>query len=320
MQAVDADTGNIFLKLDAWLDGFLLLLPNIAVALVVLAAFVALAYVVAGLIRHRASAMNRRSLGEVAGTLVKWATILVGVMLAVTIVLPSVRPADLLGGLGVGSVAIGFAFKDILQNLLAGILILLREPFAVGDEIVSGSYDGTVEKIETRATFLKTYDGRRVVIPNSQIYTDAVVVKTAFDRIRSEYDIGIGCNDDWDLAKKLTVEAAASCSGVLSDPAPEAIPIAIADFSKNIRLRWWTAPDRASVVHTFGRVIEAVSRKLSEHGVDMPYPTNVMLFHDQTDEFDGDRTRQREGWPAGKGKVPKSGRLSEAVARASNPA
>ena len=94
-------------------------------------------------------------------------------MLAVTIVAPSLTPGDLIAGLGVSFVAIGFAFKDILQNMLAGIPILLRQPFEVGDQIVSGGHEGTVERIETRATLIKTYDGRGVVIPNADIYTEA---------------------------------------------------------------------------------------------------------------------------------------------------
>lgn len=244
-ETIDADVGNIFEKVDAWLDGFLALLPNLGVAVVVALLSFGLAAVIANLIRSRAEKRDRHSLGEVAGALVKWGIILMGVMLAVTIVVPSVKPGDLLASLGVGSVAIGFAFKDILQNLLAGILILLRQPFEVGDQIVSGNHEGTVEKIETRATFLKTYDGQRVVIPNSQIYTDAVVVKTAFDYIRSEYDIGVGCNDSWDKAKELILEAAKTCEGVEADPAPEVIPVAMADFSNNIRLRWWTKSDRS---------------------------------------------------------------------------
>ncbi len=305
MEEIDADTGNILEKLDAWLDGFLRLLPNIAVALVVLAIAVGLAYMLSKFTRNRAVARDRQSLGEVASALVKWGIILVGVMLAVSIVAPSIKPGDILAGLGVGSVAIGFAFKDILQNMLAGILILLRQPFAVGDQIVSGGHEGTVEKIETRATFLKTYDGTRVVIPNSDIYTNAVVVKTAFDHIRSEYDIGIGCNDSWEDAKRLILEAANSCEGVMSDPAPEVIPVAIADFSNNLRLRWWTKSDRASVIHTFGRVIEAVYIKLDNNGIDMPYPTNVVLWHDQTEKNDGDRQKQREGWPPSKGELSK---------------
>jgi len=308
-EKIAADTSNIFQKLDKWLDGLMSLLPNIGIAIVVFAAAVALAYGVAKFIQSRADARDRHSLGEVGGSLLKWSLIVAGAMLAITIVVPSVKPGDLLAGLGVGSVAIGFAFKDILQNMLAGILILLRQPFEVGDQIVSGTNEGTVEKIETRATFLKTYDGRRVVIPNSQIYTDTVVVITAFDQIRSEYDIGIGCNDDWDKAKELIIKGAKSCEGVVSSPGPEVIPIAIADSSNNIRLRWWTKSDRSTVIHTFGRVIEAVYKELDENGIDMPYPTSVVLFHDQTEEVDGDRAKQRDGWPAGKGPVPKPARI-----------
>ena len=313
MDKIDADTGNILEKIDKWLDGFLALLPNIGVAVVVLIITFIIAYSVSKLIKRRALKRDRESLGEVSSSLIKWTIIISGVILAVTIVVPSVKPADILASLGVGSVAIGFAFKDILQNMLAGILILIRQPFQVGDQIISGDQEGTVERIETRATFLKTYDGRSVVIPNSDIYTDKVTVNTAYDQRRSQYDIGVGCNDDWGKAKKLILEAAASCEGVSKDPAPEVIPIALADFSNNIRLRWWTASDQSSVIHTFGRVLEAVYKNLDKNGVDMPYPTNVTLFHDQTEEVDGDRAKQREGWPAGKEDVPKTARIADAL-------
>ena len=153
---------------------------------------------------------------------------------------------------------------------------------------------------------IKTYDGRRVVIPNSDIYTDSVVVNTAFDTRRSEYDIGIGCSDDWDTARKAMQDACASVEGVEADPAPETIPVDLGDSANIVRLRWWTKSDRASQIHTFGAVLQAVYKALDEKGIDMPYPTQVHLFHDQTEATDGDRRAQREGWPAGEGDVPKS--------------
>lgn len=313
MDQINADVGNVFEKIDTWLDGFFRLLPNIGLALVVLILFYFLGIMISRLVRSRASKRDRDSLGEVAGSLLRWAITLFGFALAITIVAPSITPASLLGGLGVSSVAIGFAFKDILQNMLAGVLILLRQPFQVGDEIVSGGHTGKVEKIETRATFIKTYDGRRVVIPNADIYTDSVIVITAFDKVRSQYDIGVGCNDSWEDAKRLMIEAASETEGVLSDPAPEAIPVAIADSSNNIRLRWWTESDRPSVIHTYGRVIENAYKKLDEAGIDMPYPTQMILFHDQTEDVDGDRSKQREGWPANPdGDNPRSARVVRA--------
>ncbi|MCX7565630.1 mechanosensitive ion channel family protein [Sulfitobacter sp. F26169L] len=308
MEEVDANPGLIFDKIDTWLDGLFKLLPNFAVAVVVVIIFWFLAKGIGALIRRSAKSRGRGSLGDVGGSLVRWTVTIIGIMLAVTIVAPTISPGDLISGLGISSVAIGFAFKDILQNMLAGVLILLRQPFEVGDQIVSGGHEGTVEKIETRATLIKTYDGRRVVIPNSDIYTDSVVVNTAFDVRRSQYDIGIGCNDDWDAARKIMEEACAGVEGVIGDPAPETIPVELGDFANVVRLRWWTKSDRASQIHTFGRVLQEVYKALDQEGIDMPYPTQVHLFHDQTEEVDGDRAKQREGWPAGQGEVPRPAR------------
>ncbi|MBB3712689.1 small-conductance mechanosensitive channel [Limimaricola variabilis] len=312
LAAVDADTGNIFEKLDAWADGFFRLLPNIAVALVLLVVFWFLARGVAALVRRSGRARGRDNLGDVGASLLRWLVMILGVMLAVTIVAPSISPGDLFAGLGIGSVAIGFAFKDILQNMLAGILILVRQPFEVGDQIVSGGHEGTVERIETRATLIKTYDGRRVVIPNADIYTDAVVVNTAFDKRRSQYDVLIGCSDDFDEACRIMIEAAQGCEGVLSDPAPEAIPWGMDADGNTVRLRWWTDSKRSDVVHVWGRVIRDVYNALNAAGVDLPYPTRMVLFHDQTEATDGDRTAQREGWPA-KGDSPEARRIADAI-------
>lgn len=313
MDQVDFNPGLLFGKLDAWLDGFVRLLPNMAVGIVVFLLFWGLGLGVEKLLRRVASKRGRSSLGEVGGALTRWALFIVGLMLAVTVVVPSITPGDLFAGLGVSSVAIGFAFKDILQNMLAGILILLRQPFHVGDQIVSGGHEGTVEKIETRATLIKTYDGRRVVIPNSAIYTDSVIVNTAYESRRSQYDIGVGCNDSWKRARELMVEACSKVEGVLSEPAPETIPIELGDFANIIRLRWWTKSDRASQIHVFGEVLQAVYMRLDEEGIDMPYPTQVHLFHDQTEETDGDRSMQREGWPAGKAAVPRARKMADAI-------
>lgn len=88
--------------------------------------------------------------------------ILVGLFVALSIVLPSFKAGDLIQLLGISSVAIGFPFRDIFQNFLASILILLTEPFQIDDQIVFKDFEGTVENIQTRATTIRTYDGRRI--------------------------------------------------------------------------------------------------------------------------------------------------------------
>ena len=300
-------------KLDAFVQGFFWILPNLGVAVVVSLLFAAGAWAarraVVSFFRHR----QRRDLGLILGGAAKWGIALLGFLVVATIIFPSVNPADILATLGIGSIALGFAFKDILQNWMSGLLILYRQPFRRGDQIRSGEFEGTVERIEARATLLRSYDGQRVVIPNSDIYTRAVTIRTAFPQRRSEYDVGIGYGDDMEKACRLILEALETVPGVARDPAPEAIPWALDASTVNIKVRWWSDSSHASVVPTQGLVILAVKRTLYAAGIDLPFPTNVVLFHDQTEETDGDRTRQREGWPAGDA-PPKPRRLESALA------
>nr|CAA6830101.1 MAG: Mechanosensitive ion channel protein MscS [uncultured Thiotrichaceae bacterium] len=174
-QQVDIDPGMALERLDAWVDGLIRLLPNIVLALVVLAVFYGISILVHRMVKRYAERQDRDNLGSMLGGFTRWMVLMTGFLLAATIVVPTLKPGDLIAGLGVSSVAIGFAFKDILQNWLAGLLILLRQPFEVGDQIKASGYEGSVERIETRATIIKTYDGQRAVIPNSEIYTSAVI-------------------------------------------------------------------------------------------------------------------------------------------------
>jgi small-conductance mechanosensitive channel len=309
---VEPNVNLIWRTVDGLLDGFLALLPLLLVAVVV---FVVLLFIAKGL-RHLAeralSRTSNRSAATAIGRILYIVMVSLAVLIAVTIAFPTMTPGRLFSVLGIGGVAIGFAFKDIFQNLLAGILLLLRHPFRVGDEITTGEFTGTVEAIETRATYIRTYDGKRVIIPNSDVYTKPVTVISAYDMLRTEYDVGIGYGDDLARAKAIALEAVRSVEGVLAEPAPDVLVWELAGSSKNLRVRWWTKPQRGNVLKVRDAVLKAVAEALAEAGVDLPFPTQVVLFHDQTEVVDGDRKRQREGWPAGDN-PPAPGRPSAAV-------
>jgi small-conductance mechanosensitive channel len=286
-------------KIEAFAEGFFWILPNLGIALVVLLLFWAGSWAakrsVMGVLRRR----RREDLGSLLGGFTRWGILLTGFLVAATIVFPSISPANLLSTLGIGSVALGFAFKDILQNWISGLLILYRQPFRRGDQIRSGEFEGTVEHIEARATLIRTYDGQRVVIPNSDIYTRAVTVRTAFPKRRSDYDVGIGYGDDIERARRVILDALSTVDGIEREPAPEAIPWELDASTVNLKVRWWSASKRSEVVRTRGLAIAAIKQALTENGIDLPYPTRMVLFHDQTEAVDGDRARQREGWPGG---------------------
>ncbi|QIR35787.1 mechanosensitive ion channel family protein [Tolypothrix sp. PCC 7910] len=312
---MNAEISTVWQQIQSMINGFIVLLPNIVLALIVFVIFFLIARAIKQFVkrvtrnRHQA-----RNLGLVLGRLAQGTTILVGLFIALSIVIPTFRAGDLVQLLGISGVAIGFAFRDILQNFLAGILILLTEPFQINDQIVFKNFEGTVENIETRATTIRTYDGRRIVIPNSELFTNSVTVNTAFESRCLEYDVGIGYGDDIDLAKQLILEAMHSVDEVLSDPAPDALVMELAESTVNIRARWWIKPPRrADDLTSRDRVLTAIKKTLTANGIDLPFPTQQILFHDQTEETDGDRQSQREGWPAGNREVPKPRPISDSL-------
>jgi len=312
---MNAEISTAWDKIQTMINGLIALLPNIVLGLIVFIFFLFVASRIKALVkrvtRNRRSARN---LGLVLGRLAQGLTILIGLFIALSIVIPTFQAGDLIQLLGISGVAIGFAFRDILQNFLAGILILLTEPFQIDDQIVFKGFEGTVENIETRATTIRTYDGRRIVIPNSELFTNSVTVNTAFDNRRLEYDVGIGYNDDIDRAKQLMLDAMHSVNEVLKDPAPDVLVMELAESTVNIRVRWWVHPPRrADNLISRDKVITAIKKTLVANGIDLPFPTQQILFHDQTEETDGNRSRQREGWPSGKGEVPKPRRISDSL-------
>ena len=284
---------------------FLQLLPGILVGLAVFVLF----YFLSGLVRRLILRATRETgFGKAVSRLARLGVLLGGLLLGMAIAFPTVNGSSLLSALGVGGVAVGFAFRDILQNYFAGILLLWREPFRVGDQIItSNEFEGTVESIETRATFIRTYDGRRVVIPNSNLFIDSVTVNTAFKVRRLEYDLGVGYGDDLEKATRLLLELLPKTEGVLQKPAPDVLMVSFEDSSIALRVRWWARSERADTLEAQDKVLRAIKKTLyDEHGIDLPYPTQQILFHDQTEETDGDRTQQREGWPGGSGGAPRA--------------
>jgi small-conductance mechanosensitive channel len=223
------------------IETFVARLPALAVAAIVFVLFYILSFLVGKMVLQLL-ARRRHNLGVIFSRLAGGATILLGLLVALSVVAPSFQAADLIKILGIGGVAIGFAFQNILQNFLAGLLLLWSEPFRVGDEIRLDAFEGSVEEIQPRATIIKTYDERRVVIPNADLFTHSVIVNTALDMRRWEYPLNVKGIQGINEMKSRVVKAVRSVPGVLSDPGPEALVMdvdAVADTAK-LRVLWWT--------------------------------------------------------------------------------
>lgn len=281
---MDVNISAAITKINEMINGLIAALPNITIAAIVFIIFL----FVATWIKKLISQITRRSglsygASLLMGRLSRWFIIIFGGLIALSIIIPSFNPGQLIQLLGISSIAIGFAFRDIAQNFLAGILILLTQPFKIGDQIVVGSYEGTVTEIETRATVIKTYDGRRVVIPNADLFTNSVTVNTAHESRRSEYDVGIGYEADIEQARQIILDALHHTDGVLSNPAPDVLTVALDASSVNLRARWWTKSPKADVMSVQDRVITAIKQKLDENKINIPFPIRTVYFHNETE-------------------------------------
>ena len=217
-------------------DGFVERLPAFAVGALVFLAFYAASDFVARATR-RAVSRRRANLGLVLERLTGGAMIMLGLLVALSIVAPSFQTADLIKILGIGGVAIGFAFQNILQNFLAGLLLLWSEPFRIGDDIKLDSFEGEVEEIQARATIIRTPDERRVVIPNADLFTHSVVVNRAGNQ-RRQYEITVKRVLHLNDLKRLLVDAARRVNGVMPEPPPEAIVLHVRPNTVTLRVLW----------------------------------------------------------------------------------
>jgi len=194
----------------------------------------------------------------------------VGLLLASLVVFPSLGLGDILALLGLGSVAIGFAFQDIFKNFLAGVLLLLREPFRINDQIVVNDYEGTVEEIDIRTTRILTYQGERVLIPNSIVFTNAVRVLTAFPQRRTDLEVGVDYNTPLPKVRELILDLLPEVEGVLSQPEPEVDIVGFGDSAIDLMVRYWTQPQILHVRRTKTRVMTAIKQAFNRESISIP--------------------------------------------------
>jgi len=145
-----------------------------------------------------------------------------------------------------------------------------------------------VEEINIRSTFIKTYDGERVVVPNADIYTNPVLVRTAFDKRRVHFTVGIGYQDSIDQAISVISEVLESIPGVFQEPGPWIYTTELAPSSVNLEIFFWTMPDQANVLKVRHQVATAIKQALDKAGIDIPYPYQVVLFHNNNGNREGD--------------------------------
>lgn len=214
------------------------------------------------------------------GLLHKFATVIIfvtGAILALDVLGLNIMP--FIAGAGIAGIAIGFAAKDTLSNVIAGILLIVDRPFEVGDRIevwsapVNSATWGDVLDIGLRATKIRTTDNIVIIIPNNVIMTrDIVNYTTITDEIRVRIPIGIAYDADVKKAKGLIVKVSLELDWVMTEPTPPKVVVkSFGDSAVNLEARVWINDPRRRI-DTISHITDRVKEVFQDEGVEIPYP------------------------------------------------
>ena len=220
----------------------------------------------------------RPALVEVFTKLISIIIWIMGTMIAATILFPTLTPGNLLAGLGIGSIAIGFAFKDIFENFVAGIFILLREPMRIGDFVECEGVEGYVETITLRDTYIRRTDGQLVLVPNAMLFTNPVFVLTDRAQRRTSIICGVAYGEDVDEARDVIEEAVKSVRSVETGRGVQIFAKEFSSSSVDFEITWWTGSKPVEIRQSRDSVVAAIKRALDDAGIEIPFPYRTLTF------------------------------------------
>lgn len=223
----------------------------------------------------------RPSLRNLVETLVRLGVWILGALLAAIIVFPGFSPSSLVAGLGIGAVAVGFAFQDFFENFLAGVMIMLRDKMQIGDVIKSGDIHGKVEFISLRETHIRSFSGELHVLPNSMLFKNPVEIVTDEELRRFEVVIGVSYDTELDEASDVLHKAVESVDLVSKERDIQILADTFNSSSVDFKVRWWSASSGTEAVMNRDQVVRAIKSALDDAGIEIPFPYVTHTFKEQ---------------------------------------
>ena len=249
---------------------------NIAIALLIFVGSVILAK---ALRKTLAEALKIRSvdpeIGILFGQLLYWSILSIGTILALQ------RFFDVsafLTGLGILGFTVGFALQEIMQNFVAGMILLVQQPFDIGNFVTISNYTGLINAIDMRTTEIKTLDGRLILIPNSQVLSNPIENYSRANLLRVDLPVGVSYDTDLDLARDAIMDALPAVTGFLADPAPSIIYHSFGSSSIDMTIRFWIDTDKNNLFDAKDEALIITKRAFDAKGIDIPFPITTVYM------------------------------------------
>lgn len=257
-------------------ESVITVIPRALAALLLLLLFAVVAVIIRRLLRvvfrH---VIGDRTLENLIRQVTYYAIWIVGIFLAADAL--GFEPEVVVTGLGLTGLVLGFALRDVLSNFVSGLLLLFLRPFALGDQIVVGETEGTVERIDLRATQVRAYDGRVVLVPNAEVFTSRIVNNTADPVRRGSVEVTVAYEADLRRAEEVLRSAARAAPGVLAEPPPNVRARELLTDGVQLEVRFWTDSRRSDYLATSSAVRTSVVEALREAGIELPPPTMAVI-------------------------------------------
>ncbi len=267
-------------KLAIWVQDFIRMLPNLALAVFVLV----VGFYLATLARKIAKKTIRRfSVGAVLADLFSTFVYIFSVGITLFIVLQILKLDDavtsLLAGAGIAGLALAFAFQDIAANFMSGILLIMRKPLRVGDIVAIKGYMGKVEHINLRDTVIATFQGQMVIMPNKDIVQNPIDNYSLLGKRRMDLTVGVSYAEDLQRVKQVTLNAVADIKGISKTNETTFFYEAFADSSINFTIRIWTSSvHQPDFLALRSEAIMCIKKAYDEEGISIPFPIRTLDF------------------------------------------
>ncbi len=274
------ETLSLSTILQQLLVDFLTMLPSLIAALVVFAVGLYLASIVRRLVRRGLERRTENSQPiNLLSQLSYWLVVIL--VAAISLQMVGFNLTAFLAGLGVAGITIGFALQDVSKNFIAGILMLIQQPFEIGEFIEVGGYSGTVEAIDLRATQVRTTDGKLVLIPNGEVMISPITNFSQAETRRVAISTGVAYDSDPESVRQASLAAISGIQGLLSEPAPKVLFENFGSTTMDLTLYFWIDTSQTNVANAKDAGLNALKDAFDDAQIDMPMPGQTVYLVQQ---------------------------------------
>jgi len=255
---------------------FIQFLPSIISAIVTFALVVVLSGFVKRWVQKLAEGkIQNAETVKLFGRIARWTVLILGTIIALEQV--NFNVTSFVAGLGIAGFTIGFALQDIARNFVAGILLLIRQPFKIGDTVEVSGFTGSVQDIAIRDTSIKTLDGELVILPNADVLSNPIKNFSGLTNRRRTVLIGLGYDEDVDAAKRHFLNAITSVEGVLAEPAPSIIALELGASALTLEARFWVNQNAEDLFEIHSKVVQSITEIANKENIELPFQTQSVI-------------------------------------------